>query len=70
MDELNQIEMGTAMNTIGSWDTRKERLKRLYPLLTDEDLILDATNRDEMFDNLQHKLNITSAELHTIIISL
>jgi len=58
------------MNTIGSWDTRKERLKRLYPLLTDEDLILDATNRDEMFDNLQHKLNITSAELHSIIISL
>lgn len=62
--------MGTAMSTIGSWDNRKDRLKRLYPLLTDEDLILDEINRKAMFENLQAKMNVTSAELHSIIISL
>lgn len=62
--------MGTAVNEIGSWDNRKDRLKRLYPFLTDDELLLDATNRDQMFGNLMSKLNITTGELHAIIISL
>jgi uncharacterized protein YbcI len=56
---------------IGSWEVRKWRLKALYPFLTDEDLYLDASNRNEMVRNLRIKLGkSTERELHEVIISL
>ena len=54
----------------GRWDVRKERLKSKYPVLTDEDLVLTANNRDEMFNNLLRKLDKTADEMHAIIIAL
>jgi uncharacterized protein YjbJ (UPF0337 family) len=54
----------------GSWDARKDRLKEKFPLLTDDDLILDQGNREEMFGNLRAKLDLTEEELHEIIIAL
>ena len=54
----------------GSWDARKGRLKNKFPFLTDDDLMLNANNRNEMFGNLLHKLDKTPEELHAIIIAL
>jgi len=55
---------------IGSWEGRKERLRKRYPYLTDEDFRLESSNRIEMFGNLKARLDKTSEELHEIIISL
>jgi hypothetical protein len=55
---------------IGSWDERKGRLKEKFPDLTDQDLVLDGDNRNEMFKNLQIKLNKSDSELHAIIMAL
>jgi hypothetical protein len=62
--------MGTAVNEPGSWDNRKVRLQLRYPFLTENDLLLNDTNRNQMFDSLKSKLHLTSEELHNIIISL
>jgi hypothetical protein len=56
--------------TIGSWNYRKGRLQQRFPQLTDQDLMLDAYNRDQMFENLLTKLGKTDKELHDIIIAL
>ncbi len=54
----------------GSWNIRKDRLKTQFPILTDSDLILEASNREEMFRNLLKKLEMTPDELHAIIRAL
>ena len=54
----------------GSWEIRKKRLKMQYPILTDNDLKLEASNREEMFRNLLIKLDMTTDELHAIIRAL
>ena len=54
----------------GNWNERKGRLKLRYPVLTDNDLILEATNREVMFGNLLTKLDKTADELHAIIRAL
>lgn len=54
----------------GSWNERKGRLKLQFPSLTDNDLILEEANREEMFCNLLTKLDKTPDELHAIIRAL
>lgn len=54
----------------GSWNARKGRLKLQFPSLTDNDLILEEANREEMFGNLLTKLDKTPDELHAIIRAL
>ena len=54
----------------GSWNLRKGRLKAIFPVLTDEDLELEMSRRDEMFSNLLSKLGKTPSELHAIIIAM
>ena len=54
----------------GSWNLRKGKLKALFPILTDEDLELEMSRRDEMFTNLLNKLGKTPTELHAIIIAM
>lgn len=55
---------------VGSWNYRKGRLQQKFPQLTEQDLMLDAFNRDDMFQNLLAKLGKTDKELHDIIIAL
>ncbi len=62
--------MMSPQDSPGSWDKRKVRLKSKFPVLTDQDLVLDVNNRDQMFNNLMHKLDKTADELHAIIIAL
>jgi len=67
---LPRIQTTPPPETIGSWNYRKSRLQQKFPQLTDQDLMLDAYNRDEMFQNLLAKLGKTDRELHDIIIGL
>ena len=54
----------------GSWNERKDKLKEKFPILTDNDLVLEPDNRAEMFGNLLNKLGKTTEEMHAIIIAL
>jgi uncharacterized protein YjbJ (UPF0337 family) len=58
------------MNTteeVGSWNERKERLKKKFGFLTDNDLMFDETPTDEMLARLQRKLGKTKDELLRIL---
>ena len=67
---LPRMNTAPSMEMVGSWNDRKGRLQQKFPQLTDQDLMLDAYNRDEMFQNLLSKLGKTDRELHDIIIAL
>jgi hypothetical protein len=60
----------TPPDQTGSWNERKDRLKQQFPILTDNDLVLVASNRETMFQNLLSKLGKTSDQMHAIIIAL
>lgn len=67
---LPQMNATPAPEMVGSWNYRKGRLQQKFPQLTEQDLMLDAFNRDDMFQNLLAKLGKTDKELHDIIIAL
>ncbi len=54
----------------GNWNELKGKLKEKFEFLTDEDLRLDAGNRNEMFGNLRKKLGKSEEEMHQIILAL
>ena len=60
------------MNTTikGNWKEQKEKLKRKFTNLTDDDLTFEDGEKDEMFERLQYKLGKKKGELHRIIASL
>lgn len=51
----------------GSWNERKEKLKKKFGFLTDNHLIFEETPTEEMLAILQRKLGITKDELLKII---
>jgi uncharacterized protein YjbJ (UPF0337 family) len=58
------------MNTkeeVGSWNERKERLKKKFGFLTDNDLMFEETPTEEILGRLQTKLGKTKDELLRII---
>jgi uncharacterized protein YjbJ (UPF0337 family) len=61
------------MNTIdvsGCWNERKDKLKKKFGLLTDNDLIFEDGRKVEMLEKLQIKLGITKDELREILATL
>jgi uncharacterized protein YjbJ (UPF0337 family) len=54
----------------GSWNEQKGKLKKAFGVLTDNDLMYEEGQKDEMFGKLQKILGKTKEELHTIISSL
>lgn len=61
------------MNTTeakGNWNIQKAKLKQKYADLTDDDLMYDEGQRDEMLGKLQVKLSKTKEELVKFIESL
>jgi len=54
----------------GNWNEQKGKLKKAFAVLTDNDLMYDEGQRDEMLGKLQIKLGKTKEELHSIISSL
>jgi uncharacterized protein YjbJ (UPF0337 family) len=61
------------MNTTqlkGSWNEQKGKLIKKFAILTDNDLIFQEGERDEMFGRIQIKLGKTREELMKIISGL
>ncbi len=61
------------MNTTevkGSWNEQKGKLKQKFAILTDNDLMFEEGQKDEMFGKLQLRLGKTKEELHKIIAGL
>ncbi|MDO9255341.1 MAG: general stress protein CsbD [Bacteroidales bacterium] len=57
-------------NTHGSWSERKIKLRQKFASLTDNDLIFEAGNTEEMLEKLQLKLGKTKEELRRILATL
>ncbi len=58
------------MNTTelkGNWNEQKGKLKKQFAILTDDDLLYDEGQRDEMLGKLQVKLGKTKEELAKIL---
>ena len=55
---------------IGYWDIKKEKLKLLYPGITDEDVTYPEGKEKEMIELLGNKLGKSKQELVSIIVKL
>ena len=55
---------------IRSWREQKILLKRKFPILSDEDFIVDDGNRESVIRRLEAKLVKTKAELELILAEL
>jgi uncharacterized protein YjbJ (UPF0337 family) len=55
---MNKTEMK------GSWNEQKGRLKQKFAVLTDNDLMFEEGQKDEMLGKLQKKLGKTEEELN------
>ena len=71
------IRKGTAVkqfttsshSILENWYIKKAKLKRLYPILTDSDLLFDEVKNGSIWDKLKAKLGISIVELQKIISS-
>jgi uncharacterized protein YjbJ (UPF0337 family) len=54
----------------GTWKEQKGKLKQKFAMLTDNDLLFEEGQRDEMLGKLQAKLGKTKEELRAIIAGL
>lgn len=57
-------------NIVGYWNNKKEKLKRKYSILTDNDLLFSEGKEKEMLEILGYKLGKTEQELLNIIVTL
>ncbi len=58
------------LNSIGYWNGKKDKLKKLYPKISDNDLSFNAGKEKEMVEMLGYKIGITKEELVFIIAKL
>jgi len=57
-------------NEKGYWDMKKGKLKKIYPVITDEDLSYCEGKEKVMLEILGYKLGKTEQELLYIIVAL
>jgi hypothetical protein len=57
-------------NEIGFRAEKKERFKKIFPFITDKDLLYEEGNERKMIEILGYKLGKTNQELLSIIIDL
>ncbi len=55
------------MNILRSWREQKILLKRLFPILSDEDFVFEDGNKESMLKKLQEKLGKSKHELEMIL---
>ncbi len=51
----------------GNWNEQKGRLKQKFAVLTDDDLMYEEGQKDEMLGKLQKKLGKTAEEIDKIL---
>ena len=54
----------------GTWNEQKGKLKQRFAVLTDNDLIFEEGEKEQMFVKLQNKLGRTKKELRKIFAAL
>jgi uncharacterized protein YjbJ (UPF0337 family) len=54
----------------GTWNEQKGKLKQQFAQLTDNDLMFEEGQKEEMLGRIQIKLGKTKEELHNIISAL
>lgn len=54
----------------GNWNEQKGKLKQKFAELTDNDLMFEEGQKEEMLGRIQIKLGKTKEELHSIISAL
>jgi hypothetical protein len=54
----------------GTWNEQKGKLKQKFAQLTDNDLMFEEGQKEEMLGRIQIKLGKTKEELHNIISAL
>ena len=57
-------------NTIGYWNKKKEKLKKKFSIITDDDLNFGYGKEKEMLEILGYKLGKTKDELRNILVVL
>lgn len=57
-------------NLIGYWNEKKEKLRKKYPIITDEDVRFNEGKEKEMIEMLGNKLGKSKQELVSIIVAL
>ena len=50
-----------------AWTEQKNKLKKQFPFLTDDDLMFDINKKDLMMNHLQITLGKTKSELETLL---
>ena len=53
-----------------AWAEQKNKLKKQFPFLTDDDLRFDINKKDQMMNHLQITLGKTKVELETMLATL
>ncbi len=53
-----------------NWDDLKNKLKRIYPQLTEADMITTDGNEDIMLRMIEYKLRMTKNEMRKIIVEI
>jgi hypothetical protein len=57
-------------NVVGYWNEKKEKLKKKFPIIREEDLCFNLGKEREMIEMLGYKLGKTKQELLKIIVAL
>jgi hypothetical protein len=57
-------------STIGFWNNKKEKLRKKFPILTNEDVSFNEGKEKEMIEMLGNKMGKTKLELLYIIAGL
>ena len=57
-------------NTIGYWNKKKEKLKKKFSTITDDDLSFNYGKEKEMLEILGYKLGKTKDELRNLLVVL
>lgn len=55
---------------MGYWEDKKEKIKKKYPLITDEDLFFYEGKEKEMVERLGFRLDISIEEMRAVIAGL
>ncbi|TRX48589.1 general stress protein CsbD [Fulvivirga sp. M361] len=58
------------MQIVRSWREQKILLKRIFPVINDEDFALEDKDRETMLDKLAAKLDKTRAQLELVFADL
>ena len=66
----NKIQKMNSIQIQGNWNEQKGKLKQKFAILTDNDLMFNEGERNEMIGKLQIKLGKTKEELQKIISAL